>query len=333
MGKTTVSVAASIYGALQGKKVAAITIDPSKRLASALGLKERSQSLQKLSSPNFSQDMDVLFLDTEVAFQEFVRENLSDGYFEGISSSKIYQQISKNLRETHNFAALYQLDKVLRRGDYDLVVLDTPPCHQVIDFFQAPIQLQKFFTRKDKTSSSKLVSWFQEKGLSLAETVLKNIAGEEFIREVDYFFSNIGELRQSIVDVSQNVLTKMNSDESQFVLICSPSADKLAEAQYLQSEITKRHYSVGWCVMNRAYPLGLDLSGEAPHIEDPEERALYNYFKERKADSQKSMGSLKTDSLFRGTRFAMLPEMDIQMDGLEALVGFSKNLKDHWSEV
>lgn len=115
--------------------MAAITVDPSRRLVRLLD--------QPMQEDHFKGSLSLHSVDTEVIFKAFVLEAMGEKYYRTIEKNRIFQQIAKNLRETHNFAALYKMAELVGDPQYDLVVLDTPPCHQVIEFFEAPQRLQK----------------------------------------------------------------------------------------------------------------------------------------------------------------------------------------------
>lgn len=331
VGKTTLSISVAIKAANMGLKVAAITIDPSKRLAKVLGLED--SSFRSIQWDTFKQPMDVYFLDTEVAFNEFVKESLKDSVFSDITKNKIYRQISKNLRETHNFSAIYQLEKILSQEQYDLIILDTPPSHQVIDFFQAPKQLQKFFTPKAKSKKSGLVSWIQEKSYDVVEGVMQTLAGKEFVAETENFLSQIGRLREDIYVVSQKFTEQMKSEKSQIFLICSTAKDKLEDAVFLQEQILKEGYPLQWCLMNRAYHKELDQSKEANTFKDPKEEELYNYFVGKRAKSLIAIEQLAGKACFKGTNFIILPELQMTTDTEVGLLELSRQVENFWSPI
>ena len=278
----------------------------------------------------FKHPMDVFFLDTSKVFNEFVQKSLSEPMYKRILKNRIYQQISKNLRETHNFAAIYKLNEILSNKDYDLVILDTPPSHQVIEFFEAPVNLQKFFTKKNEKKSSSIMGWVQDKGLAVVEGLLTKITGKEFVGEVESFFSYVGKLREDIYNVSQNFIENMRSSESQLILVGSPALDKVAEARHLQEKIQEQGYSIEWCVVNRSYPNELDLSN-APSLQGgSEEEALYKYFSEQKQKSLLAIGKLSEEDYFSETKFVMMPEFVVNSESRESLIELSKQVDKNW---
>ena len=309
-------------------KVAVITIDPSKRLAKTLGLE--NDSYKSIHWDSFEQPMDVYFLDAKKEFNKFVENSLSEALYKKIIKNKIFLQISKNLRETHNFAAIYKLDEILSSNKYDLIILDTPPSHQVIEFFESPEKLQKFFTKKNERKTSSIVSWFQDKGLEFVENILMMVTGREFVGEVENFFSYIGKLREEIHNVSQNFLERMRSNKSQLILVGSPALDKINEASHLQQKISKQGYSIRWCVINRAYLADLDLSKGSDDFASAEEEGLYTYFMGQKQKSEQAVRELRKKSYFSGTKFVMMPEVVVKSEDKESLIELSNQVSNFW---
>ena len=254
MGKTTLSLAAAIHGARQGKRVAAITVDPSRRLTSLLGLDSSSDQRKTVQWGEEQHSFDIFYVEPQKVFTDFVSKNMKADHFEKLSGNGIYKQISKNLRETHNFAALYKMHEVLKSPDYDLVILDTPPCHQVIDFFESPRRLQRFFSAKPVTEKKSWLRWVQETGVTVVESFLKTMVGNEFVEEMDAFFNVVGELRSEINNVSSHFIEVLAEPTSQLMLVFPPAQDKLQDALYMDSELEKNHFNVDGYVLNRAYP-------------------------------------------------------------------------------
>ncbi|MCJ8276787.1 MAG: hypothetical protein MJK18_08090 [Bdellovibrionales bacterium] len=321
-------MALAINGAKQGKKVAAITIDPSRRLAKTLGLE--NSSFKEVDWPEFDNPMDVYFLNAEESFNEFVKGQLSKSVFDKVQRNRIFSQISKNLRETHNFAAIYRLDEILKNKDYDLVILDTPPSQQAIDFFEAPEKLIKFFTRKNSKKKSGVVKWIQGKGLELIETLLMNMAGKEFLKETELFFDQVGQLRDDINGVSQEFLKLMKSSESQLLLVSSPALDKISEATYLQQKISQQGYKLNWCVLNRAYQAQLDFGKDSVSFADPREEELYNYYVGQLSHSETMVDDLKKKEVFKNTDFLLIPEFVDLDEDKESLLALAKEVDNYW---
>ncbi len=331
MGKTSLALSFALEAAKGKKKVAAITIDPSNRLNSLLGLRQGMDARQEVFFETLEVSLDVFFLDTQSIFQRFMASHLGETFYEKIRKNSIYQQVSKNLRETHNFAALYKMVEVLSIQPYDFIVLDTPPCHQVIEFFSAPGQLQNFFSLYKNRLANPWFSWM--KTSSFLEKGLKRLTGEEFIGSVNQFFKVIAHLNTSVHQVSQSFLDALGVANSSLILVFSPSADKVEEARFLQKEINRKGFKVDAYLLNRAWTHALDSKKEPVTGQYGQEGALYNSIIAQGNESRKLLKHLKAELPDPSLQFFMLPDMEITLESKQDIICFSENLRKAWQEI
>ena len=332
VGKTTFALMAAVEAARQGQKVAAITVDPSRRLSLALGLSDETISQQSLQWEELEGRLDVFLLDAEKTFHRFVKVSLTESLYEKIQENRIFRQISKNLRETHNFSALYRLYEIFSSQDYDLLILDTPPSSQAVEFFEAPENLKSFFTSKafEKMGKNKWLNWVGEKSLFILEGIVKKLAGDEFWKEIHLFLSNVGGLKSKIEDVTQLLLKEMKGQGSQFVLVSSPARDKLAEAHFLATELRQRGFPITHQVLNQAYPQWLDQSGATEEsFTDLNYQELYDYYKDQKKSAEEQARQLEAKE---GLQVTILPKCDFDEMGKKEIFGFLKVLKEKWAK-
>ena len=332
VGKTSLSLATALQAAQLGRRVAAITVDPSRRLTSLLGIEQDGQSKKTIEVEGYSGSLDVFHIQTSQIFNEFVEKHLNDDVYARLKKNKIYQQISLNLRETHNFASLYRMVQVCNMDEYDFVVLDTPPCHQVIDFFESPNRLKKFFTVKQDSKSS-WTGWLQDKSIQVAENFIKPLVGKDFVREMDAFFQSVRSLREEIHNISTEFINQLSDDESQLVLVTPPSKDKLQEASYLVSELSKSQFHVSEFVLNRSHVLDLDKSGELGIEKDSEEYQIYNYFKNQLPMSKNMLAQIGKKLEVDIKQFSYIPEIEQEIHSLQDVLMFAKKVGDHWTSL
>ncbi len=335
VGKTSLSVVTALRAAQNGRRVAAITIDPSRRLTHLLGMQSESEgeNVQTIQWDGLSGSLDLYFVDPEKVFQEFVSSHIGESMYEKLSRNGIYKQISKNLRETHNFAALYKMVEVFKNDEYDLVVLDTPPSNQVIEFFESPKRLQKFFSNQSEGEKANWLDWIQSKSLKLAEGFMKKMVGGEFVSEMNHFFSAVGSLRSDIGKVTDIFLENMNRSTSYLLLVYPPSLDKIEDARYLMAEMSKNQFSVNEFVMNRAYLNVLDQSQEPGLAQDSEELKLYNYFMKMKERGHAQINELKTELSSHDLTFSMIPEIKTNLESTDDIMNFVRKMDENWSVV
>lgn len=332
VGKTSLSIATALQAAKLGKRVAAITVDPSRRLTSLLGLDSDTGLKKSFEWPDITGSVDIYHVQPTEIFKEFVSKHLGEELYGHIQKNKIYNQISKNLRETHNFAALYKMVEISQMDEYDFIVLDTPPCHQVLDFFESPNRLQKFFTIKEGESSS-WISWIQDKSVQVAESFIRPLVGKEFVKEMDHFFKSISSLRKSINGVSTQFLEKFERPTSQLVMVFPPALDKLKEVEFLVGELKSQNYHVGQFVMNRSHVINLDESKEVGIDQDSDEYQLYNYFKGQQSLSQKMLSNLSADLGIDKSTFYYIPEIEQKITSIDDVLSFAHKVGSNWTSL
>lgn len=331
VGKTSLSVVTALKAAQSGRRVAAITIDPSRRLTHLLGMTSDNESnKQTIQWEGLAGSLDIYFVDPEKVFQEFVSSRLNEGLYQKLSRNGIYRQISSNLRETHNFAALYKMVEVFKNDEYDLVVLDTPPCNQVIEFFESPARLQKFFSNQSDDDKTSWVDWIQNKSLKLAEGFMKKLVGAEFVDEMNGFFSAVGSLKSDISKVTEEFLSHMQNESSYLMLVYPPSLDKIEDARYLMREMSKNNFSVNEFVMNRAYLNVLDQSQEPGLPRDSDELKLYNYYMEMKEKSQSQIKRLKEELTGYSLTYSLIPEIETNLQTSDDIMNFVRKMDENW---
>jgi len=332
VGKTTFSMTAAVAAAKAGKRVAAITVDPSKRLSTALGIQTSSTESQTLAWPEFSGALDVYVLDTETTFRDFVSKHIPENFRDGMLQNKIFKQISKNLRETHNFAAIYKLHQIDALGTYDLIVLDTPPSQAAVDFFEAPEQLKRFFSFEgfQKVESMKWVSWVGDKSLTVFKMMIRKFAGGDFLEEMLQFFSNVRGLKDEIDIVTSELIAKMSSEDCRFVLVTSSAQDKMGAAIDLAGTLENRGFKTRHCIVNQAYQSWLDGANEVEFSGDASAEKLYTYFKEQKENAREMAKAGTLGKNGEPMQVSLMPTYPFAVFSKEQVIELSRKLQERW---
>ena len=146
VGKTTITAALGLAAALRGKRVLCLTIDPARRLANSLGLDRMTSEATRVEPRHFENhglsvtgSLTVMMLDTKRTFDELVvRHASSPEARDRILQNKLYQYVSTNLAGTQEYMAMEKLMSVKADADFDLIILDTPPTSNALDFLDAP---------------------------------------------------------------------------------------------------------------------------------------------------------------------------------------------------
>jgi anion-transporting ArsA/GET3 family ATPase len=269
-----------------------LTVDPAKRLATALGLdraeetasgSERAVPLEKVSG-----SLCAAVIDSKKVFDEFIwRHSKEAGVVDRIMRNRLYQQMSTTLSGSQEFTALERLLQGAESKQYDLVILDTPPTKHAMDFLSAPERIQDLF-------QDAITKWFMSpdekpKGLIAnivgrgTKTVLKSLeilTGGQFIEELVDFFSAVRSIQSVLRERSAGAAALLHDKGTAFMVVTSFDAAKLMEAKQLGSNLRSRDYSLKGVVINRAFPLWLPSEVEAGSADDSARGKVLAFFSE-----------------------------------------------------
>jgi anion-transporting ArsA/GET3 family ATPase len=203
VGKTTTAAALAVQAAILGRRAIVVTIDPARRLANSLGLTELGNEERAIDLARFRAHgiepkgtLHAMMLDTRATFDEVIRRVAPDAATrDRVLGNTIYRHISDTLSASHDYMASEKLHDLYSSKRYDLIVLDTPPMKNAIDFLEAGGQLARFL-------DDRVISWFLKphdggrrvgtKLMSgtgtLVYRLLGNVFGAEFLDEIAEFF-------------------------------------------------------------------------------------------------------------------------------------------------
>lgn len=260
VGKTSVSASLAVVAAKMGLKTLVMTIDPSKRLKTSLGLQGTGGDIVEVTLADVDGKLFASVLDAEKIFTEFIFSSAStDEQAQRLLKNRLYQQLSTTLSGSQEFTSLLQLSKVVASRNYDLVILDTPPAQHAVDFLEAPQKLQnlfqesvvKWFVGEDKVG---FIRKILAKSTRIVLSALEKITGSQFMLELSDFFESIQGLQLTINEKTSQVQSLLVSDQTAFVLVTSLDEVKLKEARDMRSYLESRNYCLQLNIVNRAFP-------------------------------------------------------------------------------
>ena len=269
VGKTTTAAAIALRAAIAGKKTAVLTIDPARRLASSLGLKELSNDPKRVNARKFDAlgvkpkgSLHAMMLDTKTTFDQVVMEYApSQEQAERIIANRFYRNISGTLSGTQEYMAMEKLYELYADGNYDLIVIDTPPTRNALDFLDAPKRMTDFF-------ESRVLRWFLlpymkagggfMKVANVAAAtflrIVKRIVGAEVLEDTAEFFANLEGMYEGFKQRARDVAALLQSNATSFVVVTSPSQESVTEATFFSSRLHDAGLPFGALVVNRVHP-------------------------------------------------------------------------------
>lgn len=265
VGKTTTSAALGLAAARQGRRVLVLTIDPARRLAQAMGLSEHMREPHAVLKERLAEagvttgTLDAWMLNPDVVFESLVnRMAASPEQAKRILESRLFRHLSELVAGMQEYTAAEALYDFNEQGRFDLIILDTPPSRNALDFLDAPRRLARFLD--ERTLSLFAPDAFAQKSSTLVRaaskvvhTAISKAFGESFANELQHFLGAFGTLFGKMRLHAKGVRQLLMSDKSAFIVITSPEEMALEEALFFKRRIAELGLVAEGFVLNRSY--------------------------------------------------------------------------------
>jgi anion-transporting ArsA/GET3 family ATPase len=257
VGKTTTAAVLAMEAAEAGRRAVVVTIDPAKRLADALGLDGIGNAPKQIDGP-WSGELWAVMLDTKSTFDDLVTQYSAEPeQAERILGNRFYKNISGALSGTQEYMAMEKLYALHADEAFDLVVVDTPPSRNALDFLEAPRRLTRFLDhrlyRVLMSPTRGIVRAVNVAAQAFLRTISK-VVGGEVVEDAITFFQAFDGMEQGFKDRADRVLDLLGSDVTAFVLVTAPRADVVGEATFFAEKLQEAGIAVRALVVNRVHP-------------------------------------------------------------------------------
>jgi anion-transporting ArsA/GET3 family ATPase len=270
-GKTTTSAAVALAGALSGRRACVVTIDPARRLADALGVGVLTNEPKRIEGP-WPGELSAVMLDAKRTFDDLVERYSADQeQADRILTNRLYRNLTSALSGTQEYMAAEKLYELNASGDFDLVVVDTPPTRNALDFLDAPGRLTRFLENRvfrlllmPTRASLKALTMATQ---ALLRTISK-VAGSEIVEDAMAFFRAFDGMEEGFRERARGVEALLADPGTAFVLVAAPRRDSVEEARFFADRLAKAHQPVAALVVNRLHPdfragdTVLDIAGD-----------------------------------------------------------------------
>jgi anion-transporting ArsA/GET3 family ATPase len=265
VGKTTTAAAIAAGMAARGLKVAVLTIDPARRLADSLGLPELGNTERQVDPALFADagtetnggELWAMMLDAKQTFDEVIREHAPDAATrDRILSNRIYQQLSSALAGSQEYMAMEKLYEIHAEDRYDLLVLDTPPSRNALDFLEAPNRLLQFIEGRALQVFMRptgLGMKFFGRGASMMFSVLRRITGVDLLEDLAEFFQAFGGMVGGFRERARKVNQLLADRRTSFLVICGPQDEPISEAVYFHHKLVEAEMHFGGVIVNKVH--------------------------------------------------------------------------------
>ncbi len=267
VGKTTIAAALGIAAAARQKgRVLVLTVDPARRLATALGLDEFGNTPTRIDPAEFAEagvklrgELWVAMLDTKAGWDELIRRHAPDAQVrDAVLANPLYENITSRFVHSHEYLAMEQLHDLHARGNFDLVIVDTPPSRNALSILDAPRRMVEFF-------GSRLLRWltvpYRSRLFTMASRpfyqVADRVLGSRFLQDIADFFVLFQAMESGFVRRAREVEALLVDPRTAFVVVTTLETAPSHEARFLARSLVERQMCLGAIVVNRVLPEAL----------------------------------------------------------------------------
>jgi len=334
VGKTTSAAALALRAAADGRRTLVLTIDPARRLANALGFDSFGHDEQVVDPALFEAagltpraELRAMMLDVGGTFDAIIERYAPSAEVRNrILANKLYRNLSSTLAGSQEYMAMEKLYDMVGEGEYELIVLDTPPTRNALDFLDAPRRMVDFLDES-------VLKWFLipyvaagKVGLNLLRRggekilrTLEHLTGAGFLHDLSDFFQAFEGMYEGFRDRAAHVVNLLEDPGTIFVLVTAPAPVSIDEALYFYQKLRDYNFAFSTFIVNRVHapPFGpgadLDqcLLGLAGELRDAPGAAAESLA--RSASALQSLGERDRDSLLRLKRSVIEDDVDYRL--------------------
>ena len=268
VGKTTTAAVIGLQAARLGRRVVVVTIDPARRLADALGLPDGLGAEPQRIDVDGAGELWAMMLDSAAAFDALVRRYaIDEEQANRIVGNNFYRNISRALSGTQEYMAAETLYQLHDDDRFDLVVVDTPPSRNALDFLEAPGVLARFLDHR----LFRLLMLPARGGMRVVNAATQpllraigRVVGSDVLADAVAFFQAFSGMEGGFRQRAEVVIGLLHSGATRYVIVTSPHRDTVAEAAWFVGQLGARGIDRFAGVANRVHPrFGTDSSADA----------------------------------------------------------------------
>jgi anion-transporting ArsA/GET3 family ATPase len=267
VGKTTVSAALGVaIAAASDKRVLVLTVDPARRLATALGIKGIGAEPVRIPKARLRRagitvngELEAAMLDMKQAWDRMIERYSPDrATAQRILRNPLYQRITDSFVGSHEYAAIESLYEIHDAHEYDCIVIDTPPSRSALDFLEAPGRLTDYVGSRLLSLLSGSPSRFGFRAMNFAAAPFLKLAdrllGAEVLEEVSEFVQQLQLLYGGVQARARAVNKLLRSRQTGFVVVTTLEHAPFAEAEFFCTKLREFEMPLRAMVVNRVLP-------------------------------------------------------------------------------
>jgi anion-transporting ArsA/GET3 family ATPase len=283
VGKTTTAAALGLRAAERGRNVVVLTIDPARRLAQSMGLTELDNTPRAVPSINTGTggQLNAMMLDMKRTFDEIVIAHSDEARAKQILENPFYQSLSSSFAGTQEYMAMEKLGQLRATGEWDLIVVDTPPSRSALDFLDAPERLGRFLDGKlirvlmaPARAGGRTGMKIMSAGLGVFTGILNKVVGGQLLKDISLFVNGLDSMFGGFRERADATYRLLKAPGTAFIVVAAPEKDALREAAYFVERLDGEGMPLAGLVLNRmhaASPINIGLERAAACAEALEE--------------------------------------------------------------
>ncbi len=258
VGKTTMAAALGLRAAELGRNVCVLTIDPARRLAQAMGLSELDNTPRPVAGIS-NGSLSAMMLDMKRTFDEVVESHSDPERAQAILSNPFYQALSSSFAGTQEYMAMEKLGQL--RADeshWDLIIVDTPPSRNALDFLDAPARLGSFLDGRfiriltaPARGAGHGIGRIAALGFGIFTNVLSKLLGAQVLADVGNFVAAIDTTFGGFRERADATYALLKDSGTEFIVVATPERDALREAAYFVERLNQDGMPLGGLILNR----------------------------------------------------------------------------------
>ncbi len=265
VGKTTTAASLALRAAERGRRTVVLTIDPARRLAQSMGLSELDNTPRRVEGIDAAKggSLDAMMLDMKRTFDDIVLTHAEPAKAQAILENPFYQALSSSFAGTQEYMAMEKLGQLDATGDYDLIVVDTPPTRSALDFLDAPERLTTFLDGRmikillaPAKAGGKAYLKVVSVGFNVFTSVLTKIIGASVLQDVSQFVAALETMFGGFRERAQATYDLLKAPGTAFVVVATPERDALREAAYFVERLAQEQMPLAGLVVNRVHRSG-----------------------------------------------------------------------------
>ncbi|MCV7057983.1 ArsA family ATPase [Mycolicibacterium gilvum] len=266
VGKTTTAAAMALRAAEYGRTVVVLTIDPAKRLAQALGIESLGNTPQRVPmAPEVTGELHAMMLDMRRTFDEMVVQYSGPGTADAILDNQFYQTVATSLAGTQEYMAMEKLGQLLSEDKWDLVVVDTPPSRNALDFLDAPKRLGSFMDSRlwrMLLAPGRGIGRLVTGAMGLAMKAMSTILGSQMLSDAATFVQSLDATFGGFREKADRTYELLKRRGTQFVVVSAAEPDALREASFFVDRLSEEHMPLAGLILNRTHPTLCELHAD-----------------------------------------------------------------------